>query len=45
MLTELSCVDCMLCLFLRWLEVCDSPYYKGMSGPVAKTDKVLLEAD
>lgn len=39
----------MLCLFLRWLEVGDSPHYKGMNAssfaPVAKTDKVLLQAD
>lgn len=48
MLTELSCVDCTLRLSLRWLEVGASANYKGMSGsfiaPVAKTDKVLLEA-
>lgn len=49
--TELSRVDCALGLFSspRWLEVGDSPRYKGMStssfAPVAKTDKVLLQAD
>lgn len=39
----------MLRLFPRWLEVGDSPHYKGMNAssfaPVAKTDKVLLQAD